>query len=225
MCLGTKGAPLSSKVLTPTHFSNKTQSPIYFHGNGAGGAASPAAATTRSGGGQKNSGDALMSSAACAAAALSPVPEIFFSGAVAAGIPGPLCWLRFLHGDESSNAQQRRSAAATDPIKRSVPAATAASPAEKIKRSNNLLFFSVHGPLIAANDVTSLLLIPVCGDLISAAMATRSSNAPSVGDQIDLMEPRSSAYQSKTGSDPFSSPINPLKIRSVRSPSITPIML
>ncbi|KAJ8619163.1 hypothetical protein MRB53_015349 [Persea americana] len=39
-----------------------------------------------------------------------------------------------VHGDESSNAQQRRSAAATDPIKRSVAAATAASPAGKNKR-------------------------------------------------------------------------------------------
>ncbi|KAJ8615339.1 hypothetical protein MRB53_034711 [Persea americana] len=48
-----------------------------------------------------------------AVAALSPVLEIFFSGAVAAGIPGPLCWLQFLHDDESNNAQQRRSAAAT----------------------------------------------------------------------------------------------------------------
>ncbi|KAJ8639686.1 hypothetical protein MRB53_016380 [Persea americana] len=51
-----------------------------------------------------------------AAAALPPVPEIFFSGAVAAGIPGPLCWLRFLHDDESSNAQQRQLAAAMDLI-------------------------------------------------------------------------------------------------------------
>ncbi|KAJ8619477.1 hypothetical protein MRB53_028006 [Persea americana] len=35
-------------------------------------------------------------------------------GAIAAGISGSLCWLRFLHDDESSNAQrQRRSAAAT----------------------------------------------------------------------------------------------------------------
>ncbi|KAJ8642367.1 hypothetical protein MRB53_019061 [Persea americana] len=51
-----------------------------------------------------------------AAATLSPVLEIFFSGAVAPGIPGPMCWLRFLHDDESNNAQRRRSTAATDPI-------------------------------------------------------------------------------------------------------------
>ncbi|KAJ8633665.1 hypothetical protein MRB53_027001 [Persea americana] len=41
-----------------------------------------------------------------------------------------------VHGDESSNAQQRRSAAATDPIKQSVAAAMAASPAETEIRSD-----------------------------------------------------------------------------------------
>ncbi|KAJ8619627.1 hypothetical protein MRB53_028156 [Persea americana] len=86
-----------------------------------------------------------------ATAALSPVPEIFFSGAVATGIPGPLCWLRFLYGDESSNAQQQRSAAAMD--------------------------------LIVCDQFVA---ISVCGDLISAAMTTRSSNAPSVEEGVEV---------------------------------------
>ena len=116
-----------------------------------------------------------------AAAALSPVPEIFFSGAVAAGIPGPLCWFTATRAAMLSSDDQRQ------------------------RR-------------IRSNDQWQQRRLQ--------AQQEKTNDKPiSFSSLCNLMEPKSSAYRSKTGSDPFSSPINPSKIRSVRSPSITPIML